>query len=294
MNIKDFPIGFPNPRDGMLTDPGEFDVEHGVAPYFFGSDVCRLDHFLTPSYRYWSEKLRHPPIFHRKQWEWVYICAALHERGFPQPGMRGLGFGVGKEPLVAVFASLGANIVATDQAPETAVDGGWIETQQHSASLGGLNELGICPPDEFARRVSFRHVDMNAIDRDLVDFDFCYSACCFEHLGSIEHGLAFVRNSMKTLRKGGISIHTTEYNLSSDILTYESPGISLFRKSDLKRLAQELRAEGHQVAPLSFYPGAHPLDGYIDFPPYRQDPHFRLESFGYAATSFGILVQKGG
>lgn len=294
MNIQDFPNTFPQLRAGMLTDPAEFDIELDDSPYIFGSDACRLDHFLTPSYRYWIRKLGENPRFHRKQWEWVYICSALHERGLLKPGMRGLGFGVGTEPLAALFASLGMTVVATDQASESAVEGGWIKTGQHSASLAQLNSKNICPPDEFAKRVSFRHSDMNAIDSDLVDFDVCWSACCFEHLGSIEHGLKFIHNSLRTLKPGGVSIHTTELNLSSDILTFESPVVSLFRKSDFKRLAQELRAAGHHVAPLCFYPGSHPLDQHIDLPPETHDPHLRVEICGYATTSFGIIVTKGG
>lgn len=293
MNVQDFPQLYPEIREGLLSDPAHFDIEAAFSPYIFGSDACRLDHFLTPSYRYWCSMLREKPRLHRKQWEWVYIMAALRERGYPKPGMRGLGFGVGTEPLAALFASLGVNVVATDQAPETAAEGGWIQTGQHSTSLTQLNGRNICPPAEFQQRVTFRHADMNAIDADLVDFDFCWSACSYEHLGSIEHGLDFIKNSMRTLKKGGISIHTTELNLSSDILTFESPTLSLFRKSDFKRLTKDLRAAGHDVAPMCFYPGSHPLDQYIDLPPWKSDPHLRLEVGGYATTSWGIIVTKG-
>lgn len=293
MNVQDFPHFQPELKAGLLDDPDQFDIETLASPHLFGSDACRLDHFLSPAYRYWCRKLKEKPRFHRKQWEWVYILAALRERGFPRAGMRGLGFGVGVEPLVAHFAAQGCTIVATDQAAETAEEGGWISSNQHSSGMADLNGRGICPPDQFAERVTFRPADMNAIDADLVDFDFCWSACSYEHLGSVEHGLQFIHNSMRTLRKGGISIHTTELNLSSDILTFESPTLSLFRKKDFKRLAQELRAAGHDVAPLCFYPGAHPLDQYVDLPPFLSDPHLRLEVAGYATTSYGIIVTKG-
>lgn len=294
MNIVDFPHIFMPMLAGMLDDATSFDLEPTPSIYSLGSEACRVDHFLSPRYRYWCDKLGEAPRFHRKQWEWVYICAALHERGLLQPGKKALGFGVGREPLVSLFASFGVNVLATDQAAESATQGGWIVSGQHSAELSQLNLQGIATETDFAERVAFRPMDMNSVHADLAGFDFCWSACSFEHLGSIEHGLAFVRNSMRTLRPGGVSIHTTELNLSSDIVTLESPDLCLFRKSDLKRLAAELRAEGHDVAALCFYPGAHPLESYVDLPPYHADPHLRLEIGGYATTSFGIIVQKGG
>ncbi len=292
--IEGFPSFDMPMQPGMLTDPTVFDVEPIASIYSFASEACRLDHFLSPRYRYWCDQLKeYAPRLHRKQWEWVYICAVLHERGLLTHGKRGLGFGVGTEPLADLFASLGVTIVATDQAQETAVAGGWTISNQHSSSLDQLRQKGISSAEDFSRRVSFRPVDMNAIDADLRDFDFCWSSCCYEHLGSIEHGLAFIHESMRTLKPGGISVHTTELNLSSDDVTFESPHLSLFRKQDFRRLATELRAMGHSVSPICFYPGAHPIDNHVDLPPYQSDPHLRLDLAGFASTSFGIIVQRG-
>lgn len=292
--IQNFPSQDMVLREGLLTDPTVFDVESMSSIHSFTSEACRLEHFLAPRYRYWCERLKeYAPRFHRKQWEWVYICAVLYERGMLQPGRRGLGFGVGQEPLADLFASMGVSVVATDQAPETAIAGGWTTTGQHSTGLTQLRQRSISTPEDFDARVSFRHADMNAIDADLFGFDFNWSSCCYEHLGSIEHGLAFVRNSMKTLKRGGISVHTTELNLTSDVDTYETEHLCVFRRKDFKRLAAELRAEGNYVSPLCFYPGAHPVDNFVDLPPYKNDPHLRLDIAGFASTSFGMIVQKG-
>jgi hypothetical protein len=65
-------------------------------------------------FRTWAEKVRpawdpersgKPVPSHRKLWEWCYIAQVLWERGLLQPGRPGLGFGVGHEPLAALFAS---------------------------------------------------------------------------------------------------------------------------------------------------------------------------------------------
>ena len=47
-----------------------------------------------------------PLVMHRKMWEArPRPPAALDERGMLESGRRGLGFGVGLEPLVALFAA---------------------------------------------------------------------------------------------------------------------------------------------------------------------------------------------
>ena len=68
----------------------------------FTSTVCRQVHFSLDQYRYWTKAMRERPLFHRKQWEFVYIAQALFERRMLAPGRRGLAFGVGKEPLPAL------------------------------------------------------------------------------------------------------------------------------------------------------------------------------------------------
>ena len=95
-------------------------------------------------------------MLHRKMWEWLFIAEALRERGMLAAGRRGLGFGVGQEPLVALFAAEGCDVVATDQPHDAAVASGWTESEVEWA--GGpetLNRAGLCPADDFARRVRF-------------------------------------------------------------------------------------------------------------------------------------------
>jgi hypothetical protein len=74
---------------------------------------------------------------HRKFWEFAYISQCLEERGMLQPGRRGLGFGVGREPLASVFAKRGCAIVATDLAANAATRLGWAQSNQHASAPGG-------------------------------------------------------------------------------------------------------------------------------------------------------------
>jgi SAM-dependent methyltransferase len=255
---------------------------------------CSAADFVHPDFERIAAGLgTSPPHFHRKLWEYVYVVHHLERLGVLRPATRGLGFGVGTEPLTASFAARGCDIVATDAPGDIAEEAGWNSTRQHGSNLALLNSHGLCDPDEFASRVQHRFVDMNAIDADLTGFDFCWSACCFEHLGSLRHGLDFVVASVEQcLGPGGVAVHTTELNLSSNTDTFESPLLSVYRRRDLDELAGELRSRGHTVSAITVAPDASYLDRYVDVPPYDGDLHLKLELAGHVATSVGIVVQK--
>lgn len=256
------------------------------------SQACTTAQFDTEPYRYWCMQIREIPRLHRKQWEFCYILQALANGGMLTPERRGVGYGVGTEPLTAVFADRGCRILATDLDPENAQRAGWVNTSQHASHIAALNTRGICEPMRFAEQVTFRFVDMNHIPEGFTDFDFTWSACCLEHLGSIQNGLAFIENSMATLRPGGIAVHTTELNCSSDDETVESGATVLFLRRHLRDLCARLRAAGHEVE-LNFNLGNKPDDAYIDMPPYTQERHLKLRIAQYASTSFGLIIRKG-
>jgi SAM-dependent methyltransferase len=277
-----------------LTDPKKFDREWSDEPYVFTSTACRSDFFHLPLYGYWCGRLQEKPVLHRKQWEYVYIAHALHERGYLKDGARGLGFGVGTEPLADLFASMGCRILGTDLGAEAAIGKGWIETNQHAAGKAAMFRR-ISPPEQFERNVTFRAVDMNDIPDDLRDFDFAYSSCSIEHVGSLERSKRFVESVLETLRPGGLSIHTTEFVISSDTDTIAEGSTVLWRRRDFREIAERLRKAGHYVAPLDFYTGRHAVDRYVDLPPFgRGEPHLRLLVGTYTCTSFGLIVRKAG
>ena len=255
------------------------------------SQACTQAQFDTPTYRYWCREIRETPRYHRKQWEFCYILQTLNSYGAIREGHRGLGFGVGTEPLTAVLAARGCHIVATDLDSDNARRAGWTNTNEHAANLAALNTRGICNPTRFATSVTYRVVDMNHIPSDLEDFDFTWSACCLEHLGSIANGLAFIENSLTTLQPGGIAVHTTEFNCSSNEATLHRGGTVLFREQDIDALCARLTEDGHEIT-TNFHLGDQELDQYIDVPPYSVDRHLKLQLGRYATTSFGIIIRK--
>lgn len=255
------------------------------------SQACTQKQMEDPLYAAWCHALHENPSTHRKQWEFCYVLQALHTRGMLEAGRSGLGFGVGDEPLTAAFASRGIAVMATDLDTERAAQQGWVETDQHARSKEVLNGRGLCPPEQFEQLVDFRFMDMSAIDPNLRNFDFCWSACALEHLGSIEQGMSFVEASLECLRPGGIAVHTTEFNCQSDFATLDNASTVLFRKRDFMALARRLRRQGHDIV-LNFDTGDQPLDLHIDVPPYSQDNHLKLQIAKWVTTSYGLIVKK--
>jgi SAM-dependent methyltransferase len=260
----------------------------------FTSTICQQAHFGLDQYRYWARALKEKPCFMRKQWEFIYIAQALFERGMIEPGRRGLVFGVGEEQLPALFASFGVQIVASDQAEQTASSGGWIQTGQHSRDITPLNRRAICTDKMFRELVSFEPVDMNNIPSGLHgQFDFCWSACAFEHLGSLQHGFTFVEESLRTLKPGGIAVHTSEFNLSSNDDTIETEHLSVFRRRDIEEFLQKMTERGYEVAPMDWNHGEGFAERVVDLPPFgRGEPHLRLRVEKYDMTSFGLIIRK--
>jgi len=236
-------------------------------------------------------------MLHRKMWEWLFIIEALHERGMLAPGRRGLGFGVGQEPLVAFFAAEGCDLVATDQPHELAVSSGWTESSLEWA--GGLERIpthGLVSDAELAQRVVYRDVDMNHIPVDLRGFDFAWSSCALEHLGTLAAGADFVLAQMECLRPGGVAVHTTEYLLSSGggsspSSTVEEGGTVFYRRSDIGALVDRLQRAGHSID-MDYTLGTTPDDLHVDVPPYT-DVHLRTQLGEYVTTSVALIVSKG-
>ena len=259
------------------------------------TQLCTSAQMLCKTYDCWCDAMHSPARFSRKQWEFVFILQALSLRGMLSPGRVGLGFGCGREPLAGLFARYGCQVVATDLAPETAKDQGWVATMQHASSLEALYQCAeeFVSREVFFDRVDFRVVDMNTIPDDLSGkFDFVWSACALEHLGSLRHGMDFVKNSVRCLKPGGVAVHTTEFNISSLEQTLESPGCSIYRACDIEQLIRELVADGHEVAPLNLNTGTAPVDHHVDLPPYGFSPHLKLMLEGYVVTSIGLIVSR--
>ena len=259
----------------------------------FQYSTCNASDFIHPEFSAICNKLKIHPCFQRKIWEWAYIVHHLGKNGLLEEGKRGLVFGVGTERLPSFFASLGLIVTATDAPVEIGIGNGWRDTEQYADNLNAIFFSDLVDKETFNNNVSFRYVDMNDIPDDLDGFDFCWSSCCFEHLGSLRNGENFVLNSLNTLRPGGVAIHTTEFNLSSNSDTVSTGQTVIYRKVDIEELIERIRQLGFCVEALTVAPDSFYLDNYIDVPPYGQQSfHLKLDLLGYTVTSVGLIIKK--
>jgi len=261
------------------------------------SKGCRQRDIESDWLGFWCSEIQCAVIYHRKVWEICYIAQAMYSHGMLVPGKNGLGFGCGSEPLPSLFAKYGVKILATDQDPADSQSAGWIESGQHTTSVERLRMANICPDPELRNTIDLRYVDMNKIPPDLDGrFDFCWSTCSLEHLGSIEHGLTFIERSLRTLKPGGVAVHTTEWNMNDEGDTVDYAQTVLFQKKHLMDVIGRIRRQGFLVAEPDFTHGEDLFDGITDLPPYGAHGadvmHLRLSLSGYRCTSWGMIVQK--
>ncbi|MCI4677312.1 hypothetical protein K9U39_00035 [Rhodoblastus acidophilus] len=275
----------------VMPEPKVF---HPFSRSYMASANCVASDFYSQQYLDFCLSIREEPYLHRKLWEFAFIAEHLSSAGVLTPGSQGIGFGVGTEPLPALFASKGCPILATD-APPGAADPGWSETAQWSQDIAKLFRPEVVSDDVFKEYVKFASCDMAAIPDTFKDgFDFCWSACCFEHLGSLEAGADFVVESVeKTLRVGGVACHTSEFNVSSNEETIDSGGTVLYRLKDVERLIERLLARGHEVVNLPFTPGLSYVDHLVDVSPFTGNVHLKIRLGDFVTTSFGIVVRRG-
>lgn len=260
--------------------------------------------------RYWLSQLKLPMQFTRKYWEWGFITQVLFDAGMLASGRTGLGLGCGQEPLPCFFASNGCTITAGDQPPGGATATQWTSGNQYSESLDSLYKPEFMDRDRFAESFTFRYVDMNDMPPDLFGrFDFCWSSCVVEHLGSIDQGLAFLKKSVDLLKPGGVSVHTIEFNYLNSPNTLDNCGSVIFQRHHMEDLSRELSHRDITPAVFDFSIGDMILDRYIDLIPFpfhnipgvdlaassfypAQAPHIKLWLEGIPTTSFGIILKK--
>ena len=280
------------------------DSENASMKSMLVSSVCKYADFSAPWYRsqelslmirkmYAGHSAQQFDFVNRKFWEWCAIAQALDERRMLRSGISGLGFAVGREPLASHFAARGCDILATDLEAENS-EGNWISTDQHASSLEALFQPLLVQREVFEARVAFKPADMRTLKGLTGEHDFIWSSCALEHLGTLQAGIDFVVESSKLLRPGGVAVHTTEFNVASELATVEAGGNVIYRRSDILALAAQLRLLGLHLVTPDFDAGNHRYDLEFDTPPYMESGkvHLKLEIDGFVSTSMLLIVER--
>jgi len=246
-------------------------------------------------YKEWASNYGFGPEYHRKIWEYCALSQALRERNFLNKGMSGLCFAAGTEPLPSMFASHGCTILATDLAADKGQSSEWQLTNEFANDLDSLFKPDLIDADMFHERVTFQTADMRDLSQfERNSYDFLWSACALEHLGSLELGMKFVIDAMELLKPGGIAVHTTEINLASLDETIETGGAVIYRQKDLQALDLDLRRNGMALERLDLFPGSEVHDRQFDVPPYQSHgrQHLKLELDGHICTSQLLIAYR--
>ena len=261
------------------------------------SSIVKKSDFDTQNFKRLTSELHESWRYHRKLWEFVKIAETLEILNKLKPDNCGLGFGVGTEPLPAYFASKGCSILATDQPSTNTNAANWTGSNQYCNELNDLNKTNICETTIFNKLVNFRPVDMNWIPIDLPKFDFIWSACALEHLGTLQHGLWFILRTLSLLKPGGVAVHTTEFNLSSNDATNDYHANNIYRQKDIQTLNRTVTDLGFSMY-TDFTRETHEYDTYVDrgtcpgFNDGYSKPHLNLQIDSFDATSIILIISK--
>jgi hypothetical protein len=95
----------------------------------------------------------------------------------------------------------------------------------------------------------------------------------------------------KTLKKSGVAIHTTEYNVTSNIDTIDNEPTVLFRKCVIEEIISHLKSSGF-IAKMDWNCGNECNDYFVDIPPYGSSPHLKLRIQNFTVTSIALVIIK--
>ena len=298
-----------------------------AAPEFIlSSRLCTSNDIYSSWHRALAAVLRSDNYKLRKIWEWTFTLKALHSVGLLNQSSHGLGFGCGTEPLASCLANYTQRLLVTDAPPEIIDGKGWSDTNQHASSLERSKYDWLAPRTRMDAVMEFDFVDMNSVPSTLHNsFDFVWSSCALEHLGSKENGLKFIADSALCLKPGGVAVHTTEFDLSGkcpidhwDTVLFSQQDLAVALPLKLRQLSLPDADAHFELVSPDFRRGSSFIDGYVDIPPYsyhwnpnntfRGDgngnvspmgassvypyPQLNLSVDGYPSTSVALVVRR--
>ncbi|MEI6481427.1 MAG: hypothetical protein WCO19_03935 [Candidatus Saccharibacteria bacterium] len=263
------------------------------------SRALQFSDFKTSWYQRWATELKQDDdhldgfmLQSNKFWQNAAIVQVLYEHNLLEEGISGLGFGVGNERLPALLAKYNVNVTATDQDYRKTKALHWSKGEL-ATGLKSLNKYGICDDSQLKKYVSYVPADMKKIPRSFSEkYGFVWSNCALGHLGSIEDGLKFIKNSLSCLKPGGWAIHTTETNVLSNDETVTSGDTVIFRLHDLHQLFLELTEKGYYCVPLQYNLGSNPNDFRVSLLPEFGNDFSKILVHGHVATQVILMIQK--
>ncbi|KAI9190834.1 uncharacterized protein BJ171DRAFT_539070 [Polychytrium aggregatum] len=246
------------------------------------------------------EELKAKPKHNRKQWEQAYIAHIIKSLDLCQPSSTLLGWSAGRNPLASYLASKGCSVWISnvDQATEDdfeslPADDALVQDEQPRLNETTLHYPELVDEATFAKKVSVRSLDPNRLLAEMNNrFSFVWSTRTVEHTGSISLGQRYILNTLETLKPGGVAFHSVQFTLSNLAHTVETGPNALWRKSDIERLRDDIKALGYELFDPYWGSGEYPLDVTPDTAPYKEANHLKLVVDSHVVTSFALLIKK--
>ncbi len=256
-------------------------LEHPVG------QMCTAAQFDDPVFAEIAEAMGMAPGRTRRSWEQVWIVSLLATHGMIAAGKQAIGFGVGRERIPSLLASRGVRVLASDL-PHVSED---VQLPPGAQQMA-LFHPEVLHLEDFEAMVGYRDIDMNHLPADLDgQFDFCWSASAVDRLGSLAAASAFLEESLRVLKPGGIAAHTFSLNVTSDVATVDHPTLAVLRRRDLEALAAQIQAQGHEMLPVNLHPGLEPQDAEVATNP-AGPPRPKHRHGALVLTSFGLALRK--
>src|SRR5262249_11068410 len=133
--------------------------------------------------------------------------------------------------------------------------------------------------------------DMRSIDVQGRMFDFTWSSCAVEHLGSISYGTKFLTDQARLLKPGGIAVHTVEFTLFNEHVEEDSFSC-MWEYLDIIRLKEKLKSRAPRCRLRDVKIRLEDdLDFYVDVSPFDEHRHLKLLLHDRMSTSLLIVIQ---
>ncbi len=261
------------------------------------SKLCdAADWFQPDIHEIITNELRETPRFHRKQWESAMIFLALRQAGKLRPDSMGLSMGGGKELILYAIAPHLRQLVVTDlYDAQTAWD--CAKTNDPDAFIKQNKPFPVDDEKLKALRMDMR--DLLFPDRS---FDFCYSTCAVEHIGTREDFLKHFNEVARVLKDDGVYVFTTEVSYGNQTIKDEHNYVfslwelhEIFAESNLVPQEEfDARITQHKIN----YPTPSSLKSLSHFTPalfteqfLQESPHIQLMRGKHPFTC-GIFIMK--
>ena len=88
---------------------------------------------------------------------------------------------------------------------------------------------------------------------------------------------------MNCLKPGGVAVHTTEFNVSSNTSTAATGETVFVPPPGHRGLCEAVEKDGHKID-VDFSPGTAPADNFVDLPPYAHATHLKLQTDKFVAS----------